>query len=135
MKKNLKNISQFPQSKFGCRKGIKVASLNVNSLIPHIDEIEANIKEHGIHFLALNETKISSDILSENLEINGYKLGRKDRNRYGGVVAFYSKDTLRYNSRQDVPVSDLEMLCVEITLPNSKPYIILVRYRPPERKY
>ena len=30
-----------------------------------------------------------------------------------------------------VPVSDLEMLCVEITPPHSKPYIILVWYRPP----
>ena len=89
------------------------------------------MKEHGIQFLALNETKICSDILNENLEINVYKLGRKDRNRYGGGVAFYCKDTLRYNIRQDIPVSDLEMLCVEITPPNSKPYIILVWYRPP----
>ena len=103
----------------------------MNSLIPHIDEIEANIKEHGIHFLALNVTKISSDILSENLEIDGHKLGRKDRNRYGGGVAFYCKDTLRYSIRQDVPVSDLEILCFEITPPDSMPYIILVWYRPP----
>ena len=39
--------------------------MNVNSLIPHIDEIDAIIKENGIHFLALNETKICDDIQSE----------------------------------------------------------------------
>ena len=43
-----------------------IASLNVNSLIPHLDELEAVMVDHGIHFLALNETKISSDINCES---------------------------------------------------------------------
>ena len=87
--------------------------------------------DRGIHFLALDETNISSDIQCESLKINGYKFGRNVRNRHGGGIAYYCKDTLKCEVRHDVPVSDLEMLCVEITPPKARPYIILLWYRPP----
>ena len=39
-----------------------IASLNVNSLLLHIDEIRMLINELGIHILALNETKLDKSI-------------------------------------------------------------------------
>ena len=42
----------------GFRKGMVIASLNVNSLPLHKDEISAFIKDKGIHILALSETKL-----------------------------------------------------------------------------
>ena len=81
--------------------------------------------DHGTHFLALNETKISDEINCESLKINGFKFGRNDRNRHGGGgVAFCCKDTFKCDVRSDVPVSHLEILWVEITPPKARPYII-----------
>ena len=55
--------------KLGSKKGkngMIIASINVYSLLPHLDEIELLLREKGIHFLSLNETKLD-DTLSDNL--------------------------------------------------------------------
>ena len=46
--------------KQGSKKGMVIASMNVNSLLHHLDEIELLLKDNGIHFLSLNETKIEN---------------------------------------------------------------------------
>ena len=40
----------------GHKKGLKIASLNVNGLCNHLDELQSLIYDNGIHILALNET-------------------------------------------------------------------------------
>ena len=113
------------------RKGMVIASLNVNSHLSHHDEIVSLIKEQGIHFLALNETKIDENCSSEVLQIAGYNFERLDRDRAGGGVAFYIRDTIKYIVRKDAPSSSLELICAEITPPKSSPFCILSWYRPP----
>ena len=109
-----------------------IASLNVNSLLSHHDEIASLIKEQGIHFLALNETKIDENCSSELLQIEGYKLERLDRSRHGGGIAFYIKDAFKCDVCKDIPASSLELICEEITPPpQSSPFCILSWYRPP----
>ena len=51
-----------------------VASLNVNSLLLHIDEIRATVKELGIHILAINETKLDGHIADELVDIDGFSI-------------------------------------------------------------
>ena len=107
-----------------------IASLNVNSLMSHFDETVSLIKEQGIHFLALNETKIDENCTNELRHIDGYKFERLDRNRNGGGIAFYIRDTFKYIVRKDAPVSSLELICAKITPPKSSPFCILSWYRP-----
>ena len=57
--------------KLGFRKGIVIASLNINSLPAHKDEVETLFKDQGIHILALNETKIDDNYASDLLQIDG----------------------------------------------------------------
>ena len=112
-----------------------IASINVNSLLPHLDEIELLLKENGIHFLSLNETKID-DTLSDNLfKIEGYNFRRLDRNRHGGGVAFFCRDTFKCDIRNDIPKSNMEILCAQITPPRASPFIILSWYRPPNEPF
>ena len=113
------------------RKGMVIASLNVNSFLSHHDEIVSLIKEQGIHFLALNETKIDENCSSEVLQIEGYNFERLDRNRAGSGVVFYTKDTFKYIVRKDAPSSSLELICVEITPPKSSHFCIFSWYRQP----
>ena len=106
-----------------------LGSLNINSLLPHVDEIQNVFKERGIHFSALNETKLDDTCSDAILNIKGYKFGRLDRNRNGGGVAFYCKDTFQCTVRDDSPRSTLELICVEISPSKARPFIIILWYR------
>ena len=57
---------------------------------------------------------------------------RLGRNRHGGGVAVYCCDTLEFRKRDDIPISTLEMVCIEITPPRAKPYLVISCYRPPK---
>ena len=117
--------------KLGAKKGAVIASINVNSLSLHFDEIKCLVKEKDIHILALNETKLDKDISNKQLEIEGYRFERLDRNRIGGGVAIFCRNTSECAKREDIPISTLEMICLEIKPPNAKPYLVLSWYRPP----
>ena len=81
-------------SSFGHRKGMVIASLNVNSLLLHIDEIRTVVKDLGIHILAMNETKLDGTIDDALVRIDGYSIKRCNRNRNGGGVALYIIDSI-----------------------------------------
>ena len=82
----------------------------------HIDEICLLIKELGIHILAINETKIDKNVHDDLVSIDGYTIKRGDRNRFGGGVAVYIKDTIfdKCTVRVDLPQYTLEALCIEV---------------------
>ena len=108
-----------------------IASLNINGLRSHLDEIKLLLNDRGIHILALNETKLDASIPKELTEIPGYQQKRLDRTCNGGGVALYVRDSIKLTSRDDVPSDGLEILCVEIFPPKSKPFLIVAWYRPP----
>ena len=54
-----------------------------------------------------------------------------DRNRQGGGVALYIKNSIPFLVRQDLVSPNLEMLCVEINKKFSRPFLISTWYRPP----
>ena len=82
--------------------------------------------------LAINETKLDSSISDSEIYINNYTVLRFDRNRIGGGVALYIKNSISSSERKDLVADTLEMLCIEITRQHSKPILncfFLVRYR------
>ena len=113
-----------------------IACLNVNSLLLHIDEIRVLLKDLGIHILALNETKLDENISDELISIKEYTIKRKDRNRHGGGVAFYIKDSIsdKISVREDFPESSLELLCLELKPVQAAPFFIMTWYRPPDER-
>ena len=119
-------------SALGHRKGIAIASLNVNSLLYHIDEVSTLIRELGLHIFAIDETKLDDSIDDALLSIDGYSI-RCDRNRKGGGVALYIKDTIldECSIRKDLPESSLEALCLEVKSVRAAPFLIFAWYRPP----
>ena len=105
------------------------ASLNVNGLQLHLDEIKSLVNEKGIHILAVNEAKLDNEI-TDNL-IEGYTLHREDRNKSGGGVAVYVRNLLKHNRRTDIPDKSLELVCIEIEPIRARPFLIFAWYRPP----
>ena len=62
-------------------KGLKIACLNVNSLLKHIDEIRHLFLKFPFDILAINGSKIDESVIDGEISIPGYNLIRKDRKR------------------------------------------------------
>ena len=118
-------------TKLGFRKGMVIASFNINSLPGYIDEIKILLREQNIHILALNEIKIDADFSSKLLKVKGYQCDRYDRNRNGGGVAFYIRDSLEVDIREDIPFCSLELRCIKVKPVRAKPFFVVSWYRPP----
>ena len=72
----------------------------------------------------LDETIANNEVL-----IDGYEIIRKDRNRYGGGVLLYIRDTINYKLRNDLMLKSLEMVTVEVLKPKAKSFLINAWYR------
>ena len=73
------------------KRGMHFIHLNMNSLLPKIDEIRYIAKLVNATVIGLSETKLDDVVLSSELEIDGYDLVRPDRSRRGGGVACFVK--------------------------------------------
>ena len=71
----------------GRKKGLKMASLNVNVLSPKNDEVRLLAKNEKIDIFVVNETKIDDQVKDQLVDINEFDLKRSGRDRHGGGVA------------------------------------------------
>ena len=90
-------------------EGLKIASLNVNSLLKHIDELRVLLEKYTFDILAINESKIDNRIPDNEIHVIGYDLIRNDRNRYWGGVVLYVRDNIPFSVRNDLIPNHLEM--------------------------
>lgn len=112
-------------------RGLKIASLNINSLLKHIDELRVCMSKQQVDILAINETKLDSDVPLDLISLEGYTWVSRNRNRSGGGVGFYIRNTINYRTRFDLNNQDIEMLSIEISKYTTKPFLISTWYRPP----
>ena len=69
-------------------KGLKLVSLNIASLLKHLDELRIFVEEEKPHIIAINQTRLHNMINDSEIEIDGYEVMHWDRDRNGGGVAF-----------------------------------------------
>ena len=55
--------------------------LNINCILPKIDEIRYIVKLTNATVIGLSETKLDNTVLSSEREIEGYDLVRSDQSR------------------------------------------------------
>ena len=65
------------------------------------------------------------------VNIQGYEIFTKNRDREGGGVALYCRDNLTVINRTDLVPVELEAVCLEVIKPKFKPILIVSVYRPP----
>ena len=111
-------------------KGLHFVHLNINSLFPKIDELREISKQTNAALIGISESKLDSSILNPEININGYVLLRRDRNRHGGGVACYIREDINYTVLDIFP-SEIESIFIDILLPKTKPFTVGVFYRPP----
>ena len=87
----------------GFEKSMTIASLNVNGLRRHFDEIQDILPSLGIHILALNETKLDQKHSEVLTDITWYQQVCLDRTCNGGGVSIYVRESIKFRTRSDVP--------------------------------
>ena len=108
-----------------------IASLNINALRSHLDEVQLLMRDLGIKILASNETKLDPGYPKELASLAGYQQERLDRTGNGGGVSVYVRDSMKYKRRLDVPTDGLELICIEVEPPKNKSFLVIAWYRPP----
>ena len=85
--------------------GLKLISININSIKSKKLDLLAFLEVHQPHVVAIQETKIDSSIATSELflETCQYNVFRKDRNLYGGGVML-----LTHKDIPHMPLSELE---------------------------
>ena len=73
-----------------------MASLNINSLNKHIDELKVLMMHKPIDVLAINESKLDQDDANEFIALTGYIVERRDCNKHGGGVCVYIRNSINY---------------------------------------
>ena len=81
--------------------------------------------------MAVNETKLDFQIDDNEIQMTGYSIIPKDRNKFGCGVCLFIKNHLNYRVRNDLMPEQLESIVIEISKPNSVPIFVCTWYRPP----
>ena len=113
-------------------KGLHSLHLNINSLLPKIDELRHIARLTNAAVIRISESKLDDSVSKSEIQIDEYDLLRCDRNRDGGGVACYIRNDLSYNVKSYFP-KDIENIFFELLLPNTKPVVVGPIYRPPNQ--
>ena len=128
---SLSVVSNNPWNIFQ-KRGMHFIYLNINSLLPKIDEMHYITKLTNATVTGLSETNLDNTVLISELEIEGYDLVRSERSRRGEGVAYFVKNSISYNPKPNFCVNT-EIIFIAIFLPKSKPVLIDILYRLPDK--
>ena len=121
------------------RRGIHFCNLNIRHLKPKIDDLKIILSpEKCIDVFGICETFLNPAIDDISINVQGYKIERKDRYESanavagkGGGVLIYIADHIDYERRIDLESTEVESIWIEIKIKNSKSFLACSVYRPP----
>ena len=82
------------------KKGLHFIHININSLLPKLDEIRSIAQKSNAAIIGITESKLDDSVPDSEVHIDNYNLIRCDRNRHGGGVACYVRDDINFNQKQ-----------------------------------
>ena len=97
-------------------RGFRLAAINITYLPKYIDQLRPYMITKPFDILAINETRLDDTIHDNEMRIHGYVLERNYRNRNGGWVALYIRNTIDYDCDNTLNLSgiNLEWLCIKV---------------------
>lgn len=93
---------------------LQCCSLNARSVMNKKLDIQALLVEERLDVLAVTETFLGDEILDSELLGGDYTIFRRDRNRHGGGVMLYVKNSISAIRRRDLE-TNCEVLWVELS--------------------
>ena len=113
-------------------RGQHFIHLNINSLLPKIDELREIVKISNPTVIGITETKLDNSIGDSEISIDGYCAIRRDRNRKGGGVICYATNKICYNNKNCIS-NEIENIFIELLIPKTKPITVGIIYKPPDQ--
>ena len=92
---------------------------NAKSLLPKFDYLISSVSIYHPHIICIVKTWLCSKISSTEIEIPGYQLYCKDRNRQGGGILMYVANRMLVSLFPD-PGPNLEFLTLSARFSNSR---------------
>ena len=81
-----------------------------------------------------NESKLDHTFPSDQFRINGYKIFRLDRNRFGGGLMLYINENIPCKTLQEhIHLPNFEVIATEF-YQNNKKWLLLELNKPPNQK-
>ena len=115
------------------KTGVHFIHLNVRSLLPKFEKLKVIANKTKAAAIILTETWLDSSISSGEIDIDGYTIVGRDRNRNGGGVCAYINNNVSYTERPDLDNPNLEAVWLEILLPKTRHIVVGGIYRPPSQ--
>ena len=118
-------------------RGLHFIHLNVNILLAKIDDLRNIAKFSNAAVIGISESKLDYPVLSSEIHIGNYDTLRCDWNRHGaggrgrGVVCEI-RNELSFDVKSFFP-HEIQNILFEILLPNTKPIVVGIIYRPPSQ--
>ena len=110
-------------------KGLHIIHLNINILLPKIDDLRYIANSSNAAVIGISESKLDESILQSEIQINSHDLLRQDKNTIGRGVTFY----ISYIQKQYCP-KEIENIFFQVILPKTKPPIVIgIIYRWPSQ--
>ena len=100
-------------------KGLHFIHLNVNSLLPKIDELRNIAKLSSALIIGISESKLDDSVLSSEIHIDTYNTLRCVWKRHGGRVVCYIRNDLSYDVKSFFP-REIKNIFFELLLPNNQ---------------
>ena len=93
-KSNEENSTDFNDFKVFSKSDLHFIHLNINNILPKIDELRLIAHKSRAAVIGITESKIDDSVLDEEIMIDGYIPIRSDRNRQGGGVICYIRQDI-----------------------------------------
>ena len=103
-------------------------NLNCRSLLPKLDDLRVFAEAQSPDVITLCETWLDDSIKNDEVAIEGYVLVRRDRNRHGGGIGVYIRESLSFS--QTLIHASVEFLLISLNL-KSWNLLCGLFYRPP----
>ena len=111
-------------------KGLHFLHLNINSILPKLDELKTIAGNTKAAIIGITESKVDNSISDSEVEIQSYCIFWCDRNRNGGGVACYVRHDLCFYLRSTA-MGDIEGIFLDVMLPKTKAIFVGIIYRSP----
>ena len=109
-----------------------IAHLNINSFRNKLVFVEDIMKLSDVFLVS--ESKLGHTFSSNQFRINGYRIFRLDRNRFGsGLILFINENVPGKPLQEHIHLSNFEVIAIEFYQNNQK-WLLLGLYKPPNQK-
>lgn len=124
-------MSQIRNNNKNQNNQLRVAHINIRSIIPKINKIRDYIYGNNLDILAVSETWLTHAISDELVSVNGFRLVRKDRaaERGGGVLIFV-RNTINFKEISNNKCDFAEQIWIEFKIKKIKTIFGVIYRRP-----